>query len=133
MSRLTSTQCLSLANQLSVLQAEIGDYKHTNFLNLSVNQKEVFRKTLKNLSDAAGMLFAFTVVIALDEAKTSISNLESATNEINNILKTIGKVQKWINIAGASFGLATALLEHNPQNIFNGIKEVIKSIEDANN
>ena len=130
MDALTSVQCLQMGRDFSQLQANIADYKLANYNNLSDDQKAFFGKTIVSLADAVGELIAYSVSIAIDEAETSIQNLTTATQQINNIVKTLENVQKWINIAGACFGLATAILELNPKDIYNGIKDIAKCIGD---
>ena len=125
---LTPLQCLQMGTDISKLQSNLADYKLANIDFLTDDQKTSFRISIKSLSDAAGMLIAFSVIIALDEAETSIQNLDTATQQIDDTLKTIANIQKWINIAGASFNLATALLAHNPKDIFTGIKGVVQSV-----
>ncbi len=133
MDTLTSMQCLEIGTDLSKLQSGIADYQFANFKSLTDDQKAGFAKSIKSLADAAGMLIAYSVTIALDEAEISIQNLTTATQQINDIVKTIQNIQKWINIAGACFSLATALLELSPKGIFNGIKNLAQSIGDVEN
>ncbi len=128
MDALTSVQCLQMGRDLSQLQANIADYKLTNYNNLSDDEKASFDNAIITLSDAAGELIAYSVTIVLDEAQTSIQNLTTATQKINNIVKTLENVQKWINIAGACFNLATALLELNPKDIYSGIKDLAECV-----
>ncbi len=130
MDALTSVQCLQMGRDLSQLQANIADYQLANYNNLSDDEKAFFGKTIVSLADAAGELIAYSVNIALDEAETSIQNLTTATQKINNIVKTLENVQKWINIAGACFSLATAILELNPKDIYNGIKDLAQCVGD---
>ncbi len=127
MDNLTAQQCLAMANQLTALQTIIGNYKHTNYQKLTDQQSTNFRKTLKTLSDAGGILFAHTVTIALDEADDAISDLKDATDKINSILQTIDKIQTWVNIAAAAFNLATAIITNVPTDIAKGVAGLVKS------
>lgn len=132
MEQLTSKQCLQLANRLTFILSAIGDYRHNNFNHLSDKQNEDFQASMIALSDAAGILYAYTPLIALDEVQPSLDNLKTATDEINNIEKTIGNVQKWINITGAALSLATAILSNDAKGIKNGISNVADSIKEGN-
>jgi hypothetical protein len=131
MSDLTPQQCISFGNQLSTILSETGDYYDQNFAQLNDTQQAVFRKALKTLSDSSSMLFAYAVLISFNNAQTSIDNLTAATDKMDEIDKTITKVQQWINIAAAAINLGTALIEHNPQSIFRGIGGMVKSIQAA--
>jgi len=121
MAKLTAKQANELANNFLALAQSIGDYRYTNYDNLSKIQNQNLRESHRRILDYSDHLFTLSATLVLEDVQTSLTSIGAVTSEIKATYKTLQNVQKAINVAASVVTLGASILSKNPQAIADSI------------
>lgn len=129
METITPQQTLTMAEQLSSVQATLTTFKLNNYTTLSAAAKTTLDDSLSKTSDTADKLYAKTVILQFENVQDSLNSIKSACDQINQTLNAIATTQKVIDLIATVASFATAIISQNPTGIANSASSIITSIQ----
>jgi len=129
MGKLTSKQVHELANNFLALAQTIGDFRYQNYDTLTKEQNKILRETHKRTLDYSDDLYTLSATLVIDNVKSSLSQLETITENIKTSYQSLEDVQKAIDIATNVITLGASIFSLNPQAISDAIGNLESSVE----
>lgn len=127
MATLTTKQVNELANKFLALAQSIGDYRYTNYDNLTKVQNQKLRESHRRILDYSDHLFTLSATLVMEDVQASLTSIGEITEQINSTYKTLQNVQKAINVAASIVTLGASILSKNPQAIVDSIGDLIET------
>lgn len=125
MPHLTAHQVKELADNLLRMTNALGDYRYDNFDRLSEEEnlriKELHHKQLEDTTE----LYTRSALLVMDEAETSLQQIDHITKETTALYKKLGTVQMVLDRASSVLTLATAIIGLDPKGITSSIKNLL--------
>ncbi|GMQ27482.1 hypothetical protein [Algoriphagus confluentis] len=125
MGKLTAEQARSLSDQFYFLGMAIGDYRYTHWDKLTLEEnKELSDSQFAILKTGEDML-AMAPQLVMEEAQTSLDQIQGLTKEIQDTIKNLKTIQKAIDVAAGILVLGAAILDRNPAEISQNLSGLI--------
>ncbi len=128
MSKITAAQALQLAKDYNESASAIGDFRLKNWDKLSAEDRLVLGNTGRTLLDHSQDLITYAVGKILDDTQASLADIQKATADANQTIKTVNDLKKVISIGAALVGLAAAIYTENPSGIADAVKSVVSAV-----
>ena len=123
---LNAQQLIRLAQSLTRMQSAITDYEIRQYDALSASQKGKIELALTELARAAGILYAYSVQLAFEDAEGQLKQLKSAADDMSRFLKTTKKIQRVLDLVSSVAGIAAAVINYDLNGVVSGIDEVVQ-------
>jgi len=123
---LNAQQLIRLAQSLTRMQSAITDYEIRQYDALSASQKGKIELALTELARAAGILYAYSVQLAFEDAEGQLKKLKSAAYDMSRFLKTTKKIQRVLDLVSSVAGIAAAVISYDLNGVVSGIDEVVQ-------
>jgi len=123
---LNAQQLIRLAQSLTRMQSAITDYEIRQYDTLSAPQKTKIEQALTELARAAGILYAYSVQLAFEDAEGQLKQLKSAADDMSRFLKTTKKIQRVLDLVSSAAGIAAAVISYDLNGVVSGIDEVVQ-------
>ena len=123
---LNAQQLIRLAQSLTRMQSAITDYEIRQYDALSASQKGKIELALTELARAAGILYAYSVQLAFEDAEGQLKQLKSAADDMSRFLKTTKKIQRVLDLVSSAAGIAAAVISYDLNGVVSGIDEVVQ-------
>jgi len=81
---------------------------------------------LTELARAAGILYAYSVQLAFEDAEGQLKQLKSAADDMSRFLKTTKKIQRVLDLVSSVAGIAAAVISYDLNGVVSGIDEVVQ-------
>lgn len=125
MANLTSQQVKELADNLLRMTNALGDYRYENFNHLTEEEnlriKELHQKQLENTTE----LYTKAAVLVMDDAETSLKQIDTITHETQTLYKNLTTVQKVLDRATSVLTLAIAIIGLDSKGITTSVKALL--------
>jgi hypothetical protein len=126
--KITANDAFALSESFRHLSVVIGDYRFSNWNDLSPNQ----RKTLEDnewtlLTNSSDMITA-AVGIIIDDAQYSVSRLIKATKDAETVVKNINAAQNVLEVAAGAIVLGGAVISENPAAIGSALSDLAATV-----
>lgn len=125
MGKLTAEQLKRLADDFAHMANALGDYRYENFENLTNEEnlrlKELHAQTLSHTTE----LYTQSAILVLDDAATSLAQINTITSETKQLYKKLVGVQKVLDRATSVLTLATAIITLDAKGITNSVKKLL--------
>ena len=129
MPNLTSEQVSSIADSLKNIATAIGDYYMDKYDSLSLLQRTTLKNNQDKLLQQADSLYTESATLVLNDVRTSLTAINSVTDEIHRSYKDLQDIQKAIDIAASVLNLGSAILSKNPESVGKAIGELVKNVK----
>jgi len=105
---------------------QMGNYLQSNIGTLSKTpgQLTIFCDDQSRIISYANTFYSLSDQIAFDNSDVYFAAVTAATAGMNANIKTIDKIDKWINFSAAIITLATAIVSKNGSNILSSIETI---------
>ena len=123
---LNAQQLIRLAQSLTRMQSAITDYEIRQYDALSASHKGKIELALTELARAAGILYAYSVQLAFEDAEGQLKQLKSAADDMSRFLKTTKKIQRVLDLVSSVAGIAAAVISYDLNGVVSGIDEVVQ-------
>ncbi len=130
MAKLTSKQVNEIANNFLALAQSIGEYRYNHYSTLTDTQNKILRESHKRTLDYSDDLYTLSATLVMNDAKDSLTKLESITKNIKESYKSLEDVQKAINIATSVVTLGASIFSLNPQAIIDSLSNLKDAIKE---
>jgi hypothetical protein len=130
MSHLTSEEANRLAGNFLTFAPTIGDYRFTNWRNLSSKEKDELGTLQDRLLDHGENILALSVSLKMHEVSESLQSIQRITDKVKTSLKKMEDIQKVIDIASAAVTLASAIVIRDMKAIQAGIGELVSTVKE---
>jgi hypothetical protein len=127
MPKLSSKQARDLSQQFLRFAQIVGDYRFSNWDELSKQENETLASCQWSLLNAGEDMLAVSTVLILNDAEFEIKQLNEITDNIKHAVHTLKQVQKVINIAAAGVSLGAAIISGSPQAIYEAFQNLAKA------
>jgi hypothetical protein len=124
MANLNSVQAQQLSANFFYLGMAIGDFRYENWDRLSLEDNKELSDTQNSIIRTGEDILAFSSTLVMDELEESLTQISTITEEIKRTMKTLGNIQKGLNIAAALLILGVAISNRDTKGISASIKEV---------
>ncbi|MGD9853254.1 MAG: hypothetical protein AB7T38_18560 [Nitrospirales bacterium] len=124
---LTSADALELSKQFRELANDLGNYRFSNWQNLTPTQKRDLEDEEWSLLNAASDMTTKAIGLALEESDTNFQSVKSSVGKAKKAIKKLEKVGEVIKVATASVGLAAAIMSKDPGAIAKNAKLVVEA------
>ena len=128
MENLTAQEANDLGKIFLALAQSIGDFRYSNWDNLSELQKQKLSSHQWSILNSAEDIFAKSATLVMDDVKGSLIKIKNVTDKINTTLKTLKNIQKGIDIAAAAVTLGAAIISENPQAIIGALNGLVNTV-----
>lgn len=125
MSNLTSQQVKELADNLLRMTNALGNYRYENFDRLSEEENLRIKKLHRRQLEDTTELYTQSAVLVMDEAETSLQQIDTITKETIALYKKLGTVQMVLDRATSVLTLAIAIIGLDPKGIAASIKSLL--------
>ena len=129
--KLTASDALALATSHREAAKAVGDYLYGQWTNLSKADRERLRSIDITLLNLATDLVTQAVGVALDDAKSNLDQLTSATRAAKAAYKKVASAKQAISIATALIGLAAAIPTGNVAGTVAALQKLRKVVADS--
>jgi hypothetical protein len=110
MEKLNSEQVKRLADDFLQMANALGDYRYTNFDELSSEEnlklKELHSQTLSRTTE----LYTKAAILVMEDVVASLNKIETITIETQQLYKKLTNVQNVLNRATSILTLATSII-----------------------
>lgn len=127
MPNLTSQQANKLANEFLALAQAIGDYRYSNYDNLSPEENQQLKNYHWSILNCSDDLFTLSANLILNDVNSSLIAISDITTEIKGTYQNLANVQKAINVATSVVTLGAAIISKNPQAIADSLSGLINT------
>lgn len=127
MTNLTSDQAKQLSDNFYHLGMAIGDFRYENWDKLTPDQNRKLSETQYSLLSQGEDILALATTLVMDEIVDSLGKITRITEEIKGTIKTLGNIQKGLNVAAALLILGVAIVNRDTEGIGNSIKDVYET------
>jgi hypothetical protein len=125
MTNLTPDQIDKLTNQFLSLAKSLSRYRFEHWNTLTSGQRTLLGDLIQNILHKTEDILAAATLLLMNEAQSSIDQLQHVTDEMDHAIEKLGSVQKAINVAGAVISLGRSILLQNPDDITASLKALI--------
>jgi hypothetical protein len=122
MPALTAQQAQSLALSVRDYAHTSSDFLHNQWDSLTPDDRQQVHDTIFDLLLRADDLNALAGILTLDNAQSSVDQINAAVVSADQFLQKVADVKKGIGVITAGLGLATAVASKNPADILSGVK-----------
>lgn len=126
---LTSDEAFELSKQFRELAIGLGDYRFTNWKELTATQRRDLEDEEWSLLNAASDMTTKAVGLQLEESDIQFQAVKSSVGKAKKAIKKLEKVGKVINVATAAVGLAGAIVAKDPGAIAKNAKLVLEAAD----
>lgn len=126
MPNLTSQQVKELADNLLRMTNALGIYRYENFDSLSEEENLRIKKLHRQQLEDTTELYTQSAVLVMDEAETSLQQIDTITKETIALYNKLGTVQMVLDRATTILTLATAIIGLDPKGITASIKSLLE-------
>jgi hypothetical protein len=130
MKKLNKNELTLLGDSFLHLAQAVGAYRIENYKQLSPKMKVRIRAYHKSLIDYADTFYAASTSFIVEDAASSIANIQQISLELKDIIKKVKKVQNVLNTMGAATRLGAAILSKQPIALAESLKEFMASFKD---
>jgi hypothetical protein len=127
MTNLTSDQAKQLSDDFYYLGMAIGDFRYENWDKLTHDENKKLSDTQYSLLGQGEDILALATTLVMDEIVDSLGKITTITEEIKGTIKTLGNIQKGLNVAAAILILGVAIVNRDTEGIGNYIKDVYET------
>lgn len=127
MAKLTSQQANDLANNFLGLAQAIGDFRYENWNVLSKAENQRLGNSQWSILNYGEDILALSTILVMDDAQTSLTQINDVTTQIKGTIKNLQNIQKGINVAASIVTLGAAIISKNPQAIVDSISGVVET------
>ncbi|MDR4495696.1 MAG: hypothetical protein AB7P17_11355 [Nitrospirales bacterium] len=124
---LTSADALELSKQFRDLANDLGNFRFSNWQNLTSTQKRDLEDEEWSLLNAASDMTTKAIGLALEESDANFQTVKSSVGKAKKAIKKLEKVGDVIKVATASVGLAAAIMAKDPGAIAKNAKLVVEA------
>jgi hypothetical protein len=128
MENITALQAAELAKNFLGLAQSIGNYRFTNWKNLSKEHNQELADKQWSILNAGEDMLALSTSLLIQEAETTITHIKEVSEDIDKSILKIKKVQKVINIGTAIVELAAVIIGKQPLAIPGAIDNLVKAV-----
>ncbi|GAB2485019.1 MAG: hypothetical protein EP311_05345 [Cytophagales bacterium] len=126
MAKLTPEQVRTLSDQFYFLGMAIGEYRYTHWDDLSLEENKELSDSQYAILKSGEDMLAFAAQLVMDEAQTSIQQIQGLTKEIQDTIKDLKNIQKAMDVAAGILVLGAAILEKNPEKIGSNLRGLLE-------
>lgn len=127
MANLNSDQAKQLADNFYFLGRAIGDFRYHNWERLSIAENKELSDIQNSLLRFGEDILTYATTLVMDEVIDSLEKINTITSEIHGTIMTLTNIQKGLNVAAAILILGVAILNRDPSEIGNSIKDVLET------
>jgi len=131
MAKLTSDDAFDLSRRYHELAMAVADHRFDNRKSLKAKELKALEDLQWSLMNASSDLGTMAVGLLLDESQTSLAQLRQATDQARKSIRKLDSAQKVLTIAGATLGLAMAVMSKDAGAIAKNAKTVFDAVKGA--
>ncbi|MEB2775201.1 hypothetical protein SYJ56_07770 [Algoriphagus sp. D3-2-R+10] len=127
MANLTTDQANQLSENFYSLAIALGDFRVENWDRLTPEQRKELSDIQYSVIRCGEDILALSTTLVMDEVADSLGKINTISEEIKGTIKTLGNIQKGLNVAAAILILGVAIINRDTQGIGNSIKNVFET------
>lgn len=120
----------SIGNFYQLVYQEMGDFLQDNITTLAANEEQLndFTDKQSSIKAYANTFFQLSDSIAFAGAAESFKKITAATATLNDDIRKIEKVDKWINFSAGIINLGLAITSKNNSGIISSLQSIKTAI-----
>ncbi len=128
MPKLTSDQAFALSRAFHGISVEIGNYRFSNFDNLTPAQRRRLEDLQFDVLNDSTKFNALSISGVLDDMQGALDRIHQTTERMNDAIKRLNDANRVIKIATAAVTLGAAIVSANPAAIVTAVTGAIESV-----
>ncbi|MGE3935844.1 MAG: hypothetical protein AB7F67_21470 [Rhodospirillaceae bacterium] len=131
MAKLTSDDAFDLSRRYHDLAMAVADHRFDHRKTLKARELKELEDLQWSLMNASSDLATHAVGLVLDETQASLAQLRQATDQARKAIRKLDTAKKVLTIAGATLGLAMAVMSKDIGAVASNAKTVLEAVKGA--